>query len=492
VPPNDPFGLIGQVLDGQFHVDKYVGEGGFSSVYKGTSVGLNEPIAVKCLKLPQSLGSALVESFVKRFRDESRIHYKLSQGNLHIVRSIASGTTIAPTTSALVPYTVLEWLEGRSLAEDLNDRRQQRLTGRPLAEVVKLLDSAIDALAYAHSQGVVHRDLNPGNLFLARTPSGTKLKVLDFGVAKILADSALAMGPAARTMGNVRMFAPAYGAPEQFDENVGPIGPWTDVYAVALVTMEALRDRTVMEGEHLGEFALKTLDPNNRPTPRALGISVGDEVESLFARATALNTKERPRDAGELWGMLKHAVSVDGQSGRKAHSIRAPSMPPQAPPDTQRVPERVPEGAESPIIELSRPATTPPPAGARAHGGTLRMSGTPKSGTQALAATPAPPGVAAAGSNVRTTQPMRASTSSVSSGSSFSSVSSPRASDLTPTPGFSGPATRSSPPSKPTGTPVALLVLLVLVVLGALGYGAWVLVARSHHASLGAVPTSRC
>ena len=82
-------------------------------------------------------------------------------------------------------------------------------------------------------------------------------------------------------MGNVRMFAPAYGAPEQFDENVGPIGPWTDVYAVALVTLEALRDRTVMEGEHLGEFAMKALDADNRPSPRALGITVGDEVEAL-------------------------------------------------------------------------------------------------------------------------------------------------------------------------------------------------------------------
>ena len=486
MPPNDPFGLIGQVLDGQFQVDKYVGEGGFSSVYKGTSVGLNEPIAVKCLKLPQALGSALVESFVKRFRDESRIHYKLSQGNLHIVRSIASGTTIATTTSALVPYTVLEWLEGRSLAEELADRRQQRMTGRPMAEVVKLLDSAIDALAYAHSQGVVHRDLNPGNLFLARTPAGTKLKVLDFGVAKILADSALAVGPAARTVGNVRMFAPAYGAPEQFDENVGPIGPWTDVYAVALVTLESLRDHTVMEGEHLGEFAMKALDADNRPTPRALGISVGDEVENVFARATALDTKDRPRDAGELWGMLKHAISVDGQSGRKAHSIRAPSMPPPPPPDTQRIHERVPEGAESPIIELSRPPTNPPPAGAREGASTVRMAGAPQSGTQALATTPAPRSVVTSGSNVRTTQPMR---------QSAPSVSSPRVSGATPMPGPSRTSTPSAPSassSQAPRAPVALLVVLALVVLGGLGYWAWLLVVRSHHASLAAVLSSWC
>src|SRR5579864_419165 len=226
----DPFGLVGQVLDGHFRVDRYVGEGGFSVVYRGTHVGLSEPIAIKCLKLPAALGSALVESFVRRFRDESRLHYKLSQGNLHIVRSITSGTMIAPATSALLPYTVLEWLEGRSLAEEFVDRRSRGMRGRSLADVVRMLDSAVDAVAYAHAQGVVHRDLNPGNLFLAQTPAGIRLKVLDFGVAKVLADSALAMGPAARTLGNVRIFTPAYGAPEQFDESLGAIGPWTDVY----------------------------------------------------------------------------------------------------------------------------------------------------------------------------------------------------------------------------------------------------------------------
>jgi len=324
VPASDPFGLAGQVLDGQFRVETHVGEGGFSVVYRGTHVGLREPIAIKCLKLPPALGSALVESFIKRFRDESRIHYRLSQGHLHIARCIASGTTVAPATSALVPYTVLEWLDGRSLAEDLDDRRANGMRGRPLVEVVKLLDSAIDALAYAHAQGVVHRDLNPGNFFLAKTPSGAKLKVLDFGVAKVMADSALAMGVAARTMGNVRIFAPAYGAPEQFDEGVGAIGPWTDVYAIALVVLEAMTDRTVMEGEHIGEIAAKALDPNRRPTPRALGIPVGDEVQEVLAQAVALLPTDRPRDAGELWGMLKHALGADHASGREP--IAAPPI----------------------------------------------------------------------------------------------------------------------------------------------------------------------
>ncbi len=315
MPPNDPFGLVGQVLDGQFRVDHFIGEGGFSIVYRGTHIGLDEPIAIKCLKLPSALGSALVDSFVMRFRDESRLHYKLSQGHLHIVRSMASGTTNASVTSALVPYTVLEWLEGHSLAEEFAERRQRALPRRSLAEVVKLFDSAIDAVAYAHAQGVVHRDLNPGNFFLAKTRSGVKLKVLDFGVAKVMADSALAMGPIARTLGNMRMFAPAYGAPEQFDDNVGPVGAWTDVYAIALVLLEALTDRTVREGEHIGEFARQALAANQRPTPRALGLQVGDEVERVLGAAASIVPAERPRDAGELWGMLKHAMIADALVG---------------------------------------------------------------------------------------------------------------------------------------------------------------------------------
>ncbi|HEX3770303.1 MAG TPA: protein kinase [Polyangiaceae bacterium] len=316
----DPYGLVGQVLDGQFRVDRHIGEGGFSVVYRGTHVGLSEPIAIKCLKLPAVLGSALVESFVRRFRDESRLHYKLSQGNLHIVRSVGSGTTLAPATGALVPYTVLEWLEGHSLADEFAQRHAAGQRGRSLREVVQLLDSAIDALAFAHAQGVIHRDLNPGNFFLAKTPSGVKVKILDFGVAKVMADSALAMGPTQQTVGNMRMFAPAYGAPEQFDERLGAIGPWTDVYTVALVVLEALRDHTVMDGEHLGDFVGKALDEEKRPTPRALGIAVGDATERLFGRALAVDPSKRPRDAGEFWGMLKNAMQVDARSGRAPHA----------------------------------------------------------------------------------------------------------------------------------------------------------------------------
>jgi serine/threonine protein kinase len=415
-----------------------------------------------------------VDSFVRRFRDESRLHYKLSQGNLHIVRSIASGTTMAPATSALVPYTVLEWLEGRSLADEFTERRARGYGGRPLADVVKLLDSAVDAVAYAHAQGVVHRDLNPGNLFLASTPSGTKLKVLDFGVAKILADSALAMGPTARTLGNMRMFAPAYGAPEQFDDRVGVIGTWTDVYALALVVLEAMSDRGVVEGEHIGEFAMRALDQANRPTPRSLGLAVGNEVESVMSRATVIKPTERPRDAGEFWGMLKHAMRVDGPAAPAARV--GPRRLSDRPPPTLRMEDGVPRGSlASPVIEVMRSSKSAPALGL---GGTLRMPhGAGRSATEALAATPFPgkaaPGARPSAPVVPTPLPTSASekgaiSSSQGGAPALAMVSPPL-------------SVRSTPPPRASRAPIVLIILLCLLVVAGLGGTGWFFFYRRHH-----------
>src|SRR5579883_2111412 len=241
-PSGDAFGLLGQVIDGQYRVDRVVGEGGMSIVYRGLHLGLDEPVALKCLKLHPSLDPASLETFVRRFRDEGRLLYRLSQGNLDIVRSIASGINVAASTGALVPYTVLEWLDGRSLGADLRDRRAKHMQGRSLEEVMALFEPGAQALAYAHEQGVVHRDVKPGNLFFARSRAGgVRMKVLDFGLAKIM-DETVGITMAA-TLGNWMMCSPRYAAPEQFDPRLGAVGAWTDVYSLVVVMLETLRDK---------------------------------------------------------------------------------------------------------------------------------------------------------------------------------------------------------------------------------------------------------
>ena len=346
MPSGDLYGLLGQILDGQFRVDRAVGEGGFSIVYRGHHLGLDEPVAIKCLKLQPQLGSAIVENFVRRFRDESRIHYKLSKSSLSIARTIGAGTTMSPATGALIPYMVLEWLDGFSLAEELRARRLRGERGRSLREVIRFLDPIAEAMATAHALGVVHRDLNPSNLFLAMQPEGgRRLKIMDFGVAKILSDG-LALGPRAITLAQLRVFTPTYGAPEQFDERYGAVGTWTDVYAFALLVVELLTDRTPNEGEHLGELMERACSPDERPTPANFGVDVGEAAEALLGQALAIAPLERPRDVGEFWGTLKNAVQRDSESFR-------PRPPPSPPPPSPAAFPLV-----SPLPPASRHGTT--------------------------------------------------------------------------------------------------------------------------------------
>jgi serine/threonine-protein kinase len=322
----DPFGLIGQILDGQMRVDQVIGEGGFSIVYKGEHIGLGEPIAIKCLKLPRKLEPKLVEAFGKRFRDEGRLLYRLSQGSLYIVRSITSGTCIAPSTGMLVPYMALEWLDGHSLVQEFKVRRARGQMPLSLDEAVKLFDSAAQALAYAHSQGVAHRDVKPGNLVYTQTREGRKLKVLDFGLAKIFDDEAIGMAPSVKTQGNIYMCSPSYGAPEQFDPRIGEIGPWTDVYALALVFTESLADKKARHAESMAEGALLALNPATRPTPRSLGVRVNDAVEALIARAVSFRAKDRPQTCGEFWSEMKAAVrAAPRDQTEAAHTVMDPS-----------------------------------------------------------------------------------------------------------------------------------------------------------------------
>ena len=321
----DTFGLIGALVDGQLRIDAVIGEGGFSVVYKGEHLGLSEPVAIKCLKLPAQLDPALADAFAKRFRDESRLAYRLSQGNLHIVRSITSGTTVVPATGALLPYMALEWLEGRSLAREFATNRGKRMT---VDEAVGMFEPAVQAMEYAHSQGIIHRDIKPGNLFIAQTREGLRLKVLDFGLAKILqAEGALGVAASVKTVANVLMCSPSYGAPEQFDASLGPIGPWTDVYAFALVFVEALVGQKARPADTLTQGAIRALDPNTLPTPRSLGVDVGDSIEQVLAHALTRDPAKRPASAGELWRLLREAMPVSGSGDIMAPTLREDMLP---------------------------------------------------------------------------------------------------------------------------------------------------------------------
>ncbi|WP_394843998.1 serine/threonine protein kinase [Pendulispora brunnea] len=321
---SDPLGMIGQVLHGQFRVDDLVEDGKRHFLYRGVHLMLEVPIAIKCMKAPPG-GSH--DQFIRRFRHESRLHYKLSQASPHVVRVLASGTAMAPAgEQQLTPFMVLEWLEGESLAQDIANRRAQGLPGRTLAEAIRLLDPPVEALAFAHTQGIVHREVTPETLFCARVGGGTHVKLLDFGVAKILTERALDLAPPSQSMGLVPIGAPGYAAPEQYSSSIGTVGPWTDVYAITLVLLEMMLNRPVMEEGPI-PLGVRVLDPKHRPTPRALGLEVSDRVEAVLAQAVAARPENRQQEAGELWGMLKNALMRDQDSLQRVSKLPVTEVP---------------------------------------------------------------------------------------------------------------------------------------------------------------------
>jgi eukaryotic-like serine/threonine-protein kinase len=368
MPPRDVFGFVGENIEPQYRVDEVIGEGGFSVVYRGHHLGLDEPVAIKCLKMPAGLTPSMVDAVVERFQAESRIMYRLSQGNLNIVRSVSSGTAEARTTGAKVPYMVLEWLEGVSLFSDLKDRRARRMIGRTLQDTIRLLDPAAMALDYAHAQGVVHRDLKPGNIFLANTRDGVRSKVLDFGLAKVLTDDGIGLGPAQHTMSQGIFCSLSYGAPEQFDPQRGPIGPWTDVYSFAFVILEVLMDKKVRPAETMVDAARKAFDTKADLSATALGIELPPKIEEILARAVKVDKKERPPDMHALWGRIKRIVKEEGIAVRVPPTYNGPESAPSMVTTTTSGPGGLaaaaalhmpflPTGEPNPLARPSAPAT---------------------------------------------------------------------------------------------------------------------------------------
>ena len=327
--PEDALGLVGLTVD-QVRFDACVDAGGFGLIYRGFHEGLGEPVAIKALRIAsiQKTNEAIREALAGRFRDETKLLYRLSQGNLDIVRCISSGTIVAPRTNEYTPYMVLEWLDGCTLSAELKERRERKLGARSLRAAVNLLDSAASGLAYAHTHDIVHRDVKPGNLFLTRTREGVRMKVLDFGLAKILSDETIGVRPSVETGVGVHFCSPSYGAPEQFTSQAGAIGPWTDVYSFCLVLLEVMTGQKVRPAGNLAQGLLAAIDPvRGSPSASHLGLKLAANVEALLLRAVAQDPKARPHDVGVFWTELKDAMEAvpSGDIDTTASDGSAPS-----------------------------------------------------------------------------------------------------------------------------------------------------------------------
>jgi formylglycine-generating enzyme required for sulfatase activity/tRNA A-37 threonylcarbamoyl transferase component Bud32 len=306
----DPLQLVGTTIAEKYAVEGVVGEGGFAIVYRATHLLWKRPVALKVFRALGDFRDDQREKLLQEFLQEGALLAELSERSAAIVQARDVGE-VALRNGEKAPYMVLEWLEGATLERVFYDEKRVGLPRRSVPEAVKLLEPAAEALALAHNKGIAHRDFKPGNVFVIGDARGEcTVKLLDFGIAKVVQDAQKMGGAFSKTSGVITSFTPQYGAPEQFNRQYGATGPWTDVFALALVLVEAVGGVEGHQGDNLMQMAFAACDPQRRPTPRTLGVQVPDEVEAVFVKALAIVPAERYQTAGEFWNALRAALRM--------------------------------------------------------------------------------------------------------------------------------------------------------------------------------------
>jgi formylglycine-generating enzyme required for sulfatase activity len=328
----DPLELVGTVVAEKYRFDDVVAEGGFSIIYRATHLVWQRSVAIKVFKALEALPADEQERLFQGFLQEGAILAELSERSAAICQARDTGTIVG-TRGQRLPFLVLEWLEGAALDVILEDERRRGLPARTPRQTLDLLEPAMKALALAHASGVAHRDVKPANLFVVGDPrsEACRIKVLDFGIAKVVGEARRLAG-FANTAPGPKVFTPVFAAPEQFSRTFGPTGPWTDVYGMALVLVETLTGRDAVEADTPQGALAIARDPSRRPTPRTLGVDLGDAVEQVFRRALAVRPTDRYAAADELLDALRAAIDLppvskltDSVRSEPAISARIPS-----------------------------------------------------------------------------------------------------------------------------------------------------------------------
>ena len=299
----DPLHAAMQVIAGRYRVHELVAEGGFSVVYRGEQVTDGRAVALKFFREQRTGQRAALE---RAFVAESALLGELSRRTPTIVRSIDAGTWSHRGQAWL--YTVLEWLEGETLARRLARERAAGAGGWPIAQVVDVLDPIAEALAVACDLGIAHRDVKPGNIFLAAEPGDdarTVPKLIDFGTAKVASNQA-GFDVASSVIG---VFTVAYAAPEQLQRELGPTGPWTDVYAFALLCVELLLGRAPFSRHDLA-MMLRRVIAGEDLAPRDFDLALPAPLDAVLTTALATAPRRRHPDVRTFWAALRAAVAA--------------------------------------------------------------------------------------------------------------------------------------------------------------------------------------
>ena len=355
--------MVGETL-GSYRLLAPIGSGGMGVVYEAEDERLGRRAAVKVLLEEYSRH----EEALRRFFVEARAAAAVQHPGIVEVYDFGQEGGGA--------YLAMELCRGETLYQRLKRVRRMR---EP--EAIQIATQVASALAAAHMAGILHRDLKPGNMFLIEAPDapgGVRVKLMDWGVAKLLGDKG---GDALRTSTGVVVGTPIYMSPEQCRGGGTPIDWRTDIYSLGCILFRMLAGRGPFTGKGAGEVLAMHI---YEQPPRLRDLArVSDEVDALAARLLQKDPERRAGDvrevADELAALLpvierraRHAERALRESGRLPEPGPAPGPQPQ-PQRASEMPTVVGRsGRIQPISAAGQPVHPPPgPDTAQAHSSQL-------------------------------------------------------------------------------------------------------------------------
>jgi serine/threonine-protein kinase len=273
---------VGDTIAGKYRVESVLGVGGMGVVVEAVHLELLEKRAIK-LMLPESLDNAeAVERFVREARASSRLKTE-HVTRVHDVGRLEDGS----------PYIVMEYLEGQDLRTLLKQRGKI-----PASEAVWYALEACEALAEAHGAGIVHRDLKPANIFVTRRADGTPcVKVLDFGISKILGAPDLEMTKTQAVLGS-----PSYMSPEQM-RSARTVDARTDIWSIGIILYRLVTGEAPFKADSITELVTKVLHSPARP-PSQLVPDLPPGFDAVLMRCLERELEKRYANVGELSAAL--------------------------------------------------------------------------------------------------------------------------------------------------------------------------------------------
>ena len=286
-------------VGGRYELGELLGRGGMAEVRRAVDQRLGRSVAVKQLRTDL----ATDPTFQARFRREAQSAAGLNHPT--IVAVYDTGEEVDPLTGVAIPYIVMELVEGSTLRDVLKDGRKI-LPERAL----ELTQGVLDALSYSHKAGIVHRDIKPANVMLT---SNGGVKVMDFGIARAVADTSATMTQTAAVIGTAQYLSPEQARGETVDSR-------SDLYSTGCLLYEVLVGRPPFVGDSPVSVAYQHVRETPLP-PSQLDPEISPEIDAVVLKALAKERSERYQSAKDMKDDISRLLAGQQTTAQQATAI---------------------------------------------------------------------------------------------------------------------------------------------------------------------------